>query len=278
MKNIQIVWLVILFVLFAACNNSNSNSAHNGPIILGDSSTIVTETDPQYLTNNIDDAIPRVVEQQKEEAVPEPKDTVVATVQEKPKAEAAKPQEKGLALPFETFGVLITNVEANLPKNTNWAKANAVSMTLKNGSLQGETIKTSMGTITKLQQRTQTVVMLQHTNGKDYKLAAMPSYTSEWRTVAVKNSSYTISGLDKKDIHYNNKFNAKTLSRAAQKLARNLRLSRRDEQKLLNSIKKVSRPNQAPCSIALQSVIWKISGKDANGKSVEKEVRVDIPL
>lgn len=278
MKNLQLACLGVFFVLFAACNNSNNKSAINGPIILGDSTTIVTETDSQYLTNNIDDVMPRITETSEEVAVEKPKDTVVAKAQEAPKAEAPKPQERGLALPFDAYGLLITGVDADLPRNTNWAKARAVTMALKKGALQGETIKTTEGTITKVEQRMQTVVMLQYSNGKDYKLAALPTYTSEWRTTVVKNGSYTITGLGNKDIDYHNKFSAKTLSRAAQKLARNLKLNRRDEQKLMSSIRRVSRPNQAPCSIALQSVIWKISGKDAKGKSVEKEVRIDLPL
>jgi hypothetical protein len=93
-----------------------------------------------------------------------------------------------------------------------------------------------------------------------------------------KNGQFNIKGLGKKELRYDKKFTANALKNAVQKLARSTKMSKKEEQKLLTAIRTVRSANQAPCSIALQSVVWKISGKDAKGKSLDKEVRIDINL
>jgi hypothetical protein len=268
-------------VLMNSCG-SGSAPTNRGAIVFGDSSTIVTETDPRYLSNNVED----IVAVRHEVIVDTPlaseslkKDSVEVVVPPAARKEELKDldRKKGLNAPFKGLSVFIANVEAREGKSVNWDKAKGASFTLQQGELNGKTLVIEGAGISKVMQRSQTVVVLKTENGKLLKLS-FPSSNSEWQTLRGSNGKYTISGIGKGQLKYNGKFSPNALRNATQKLARNNRMSRKEEQKLLNTIRNVRNPNQPPCSIALQSVVWKISGKDASGKSIERELRIDINL
>lgn len=270
------------FVMNAMIGCGNSSAPKNrGAIVFGDSSTIVTEKDPKFLSNNVEDFIPQ-------KAV-ENTDTVAVMKQEQvidsPKQETVKAlvtptvnTNSGLNAPFKSLEVFIEGIKARAGKNIDWNKDRGASFTLESGSLNGKTITIKGATVTKLMQRVQTALMLKAPNGKIFKLSALPSSTGEWQTLKGANGNYDIKGIAEGQLKYTAKFSPNVLRNAAQKWARNNRLNKKDEQKLLSSIRNVRSYTQAPCSIALQSVVWKISAKDASGKPIERELRLDINL
>lgn len=270
-----------LLFLQTSCGNS-SKPQNRGAIVFGDSSTIVTETDPRYLSNNVTDIVPQKLSTDTVTlpSLPsKPIDTVKPIVAQPKATEADKPVAKdGLMAPYEGFEIYINGLEARAGKKVNWGKDKGASFTLENGSINGKAIAAKVGTITKVMQRTQTVVMFKASNGKQFRLTALPSDQSNWQSLKANNGKFTIAGANTSDLKYTKKLTPNALKNAIQKWARNNRLSRKEEQKLLHSVRNIRSANQAPCSIALQSVIWKISGKDANGKVVERELRVDINL
>lgn len=275
------VFSISFLFLQTSCGNS-SKPQNRGAIVFGDSSTIVTESDPRFLSNNVTDIVPQkqtLVVDSIQKAETKDIDKAKLVVAQPKATEVAKPEAvEGLSAPFEGFEIYISGLEARAGKKVNWQNSNGASFTLESGLLQGKQIALKSGTITKVTQRVQTVVMLKTNNGKLFKLSALSSDQSAWLSLKENNGKFIVRGLNNNELKYTKKISANALRNAVQKLARSNRMSRKEEQKLLNSIRAVRSANQAPCSIALQSVIWKISGKDAKGKSVEKELRVDINL
>lgn len=270
-----------LLLLQFSCGSS-TKGPNRGAIVFGDSSTIVTETDPRYLSNNVTDIVPQkqtLPEDSTTKDAPIERDTVKPIVAQPKTPEAVKPvAADGLIAPFEAFEIYINGLEARAGKKVNWQKEKGASFTLENGSINGKVIAAKVGTITKVMQRTQTVVMFKASNGRQFRLTALPSDQSSWQSLKANNGKYTIASVNSSDLKYAKKLTPNALKNAIQKWARSNRMSRKEEQKLLQSVRNIRSANQAPCSIALQSVIWKISGKDANGKVVERELRVDINL
>lgn len=265
-----------LLVTAIGCS-TNSTPKNRGAIVFGDSSTIVTETDPRFLRDNVQDIVVQEQEQKIDsQALPEKVDTVTAVVT-KEQPEVPK-NENGLKAPFKDCAIFIANVKGLAARNINWDKDKGAAFTLEEGELNGKTLTITGIKVSKVTQRYQTAVLIKSPSGKAFKLTSFASSNSDWQTLKGKDGQYAITGLQKSQLKYNGRFTPKALRNATQKLARNSRMSRNEEKKLLNSIRNVNTPHQSPCSITLQSVVWKIFGKDAAGKIVERELRIDMNL
>jgi hypothetical protein len=279
----KLIFPTLLFysLLFWASCSTDINSQNKGAIVLGDSSLIVTELDSHYLSNNVEDIIPhKIVSDTIQQTLPSIDGAKLIAVEPKKEEELSNPiTANALSAPFKHLEVFIENIQGREGKSINWEKDRAAAFSIVEGDLEGKALSIKGGgSATKVRQRTQTVVMLKSTDGKYYQLTALPTSSGNWETLKGSKGIYNIVGLDKKHLKYNNKLSSKALRNAVQKLARSNRMSRREEQKLLNSVKNVHHANQAPCSIALQTVIWKITGKDPSGKTLERELRIDINL
>ena len=55
-------------------------------------------------------------------------------------------------------------------------------------------------------------------------------------------------------------------------------MGRRRIQEWEKSARNLRAVNQKPLYIMLRSVMWKIDGKDAQGKIFSKQIRVDVPM
>lgn len=271
-----------LSVLAISCTSSTAPK-NRGAIVFGDSATIVTEKDPQFLSNNVDDILPQrtqpVADTLKHEpaALAKP-DTQIVKV-ETPKAPVAEPVKlvngKGLEAPFKSLNIFIANVPAKPGKNVNWETAKSASLTIEDVDLNNKSITVTGAVVEKVMQRTQTVVMLKSADGKLYKLA-LPSSSGNWQSLKGNNGKYPLAGAGNNQLKYTNNFSENDMRKAVQKLARINRMNKKEEEQLLKSVRNVRTANQAPLSVALQSVVWKISAKDPKGKSMERELRVDI--
>lgn len=279
MRNtINILMLSAVF-LYAGCK-SGSAPESRGAIIFGDSSMIVTEKDPKYLTNNVQDLSPRKAEPIMSDTVKLPvvqKQDTLKTAEATPKQETSRPVKlKGLEVPFKSLNMFIPDVVARAGRNINWNTAKSASYTLEQGELNNKTITIKGATVTKIMQRYQSVVLLQAPDEELFKLPSFPVSNSEWQTLKGANGVFTISGLGNGQLKYDPAFSKNALKIATQKLARAKRMNKKDEEQLIKSIRNTHTANQAPLNIALQSVVWKITAKDAAGKMTEHELRFDI--
>ena len=268
-----------------SCKNAETHS--HGPIVLGDSSTIVTEADPQRLQDLVTDLKPNITSS-------EPKDTEETAAKTPPKGKAPDTARKaapvaakqpapaapaalngnGLKADFNIMSLLITNIAAKLSGKPDLSHANGAVYTWQSGTINGNLIKVTSN-VTKVSQRYQTVVVLKN------ELGVLPleslSNTTDWEPLKGLNNIYRIAGLDDKSLEAP-EANRSDIHAAVSKAAKRHRFSRRKVQDWEASVRNVKSVNQKPLFVTLRSVMWKIDGKDAAGKVFSKQIRIDIPL
>lgn len=268
--------------LLASCGDGKKTA--EGPIVLGDSSTIVTEEDPNQLKDLVTDLNPVIPpsEEPKEEspATAEAATTASATptttpppAQQQPAA-AALPSGQGLRAEFKDVTVVIPGLEVKQAGNKNLERANGAVYTLVNGKINGATL-TASGTITKVSQRYQSVVLMNSDVGE--LVLDQLSITSGWKEVKGNGNTFPIRGLDANSIEYYDA-DGDDIRRAVERAAKRRRLSRRKVQDLVSDVRRVRSVSQKPLHGELRSVMWKIDGKDASGRAFSKQIRVDIPM
>ncbi len=267
----------LLAILLSGCDSERSAKSH-GPILLGDSSTIVTETDPALLQDRVVDLNPVLSSDDgADTAASAPAKDTAAPAQEQPARQAAAPpapQGKGLNAAFGEVTLFIPNIETRTYGHQDLSKARGATFELTGGNLAGNQLRTGAGTVTRVTQRYQTVFAVQ--NGREQlDLESLGNYTSGWETLKGSNGTYTIAGLDPSQLEYKD-VSASAIRNAVEKVARKERMSRRETQQLLDATRHVRSVSQG--KVKLRSVSWRIEGKDARGRSFNKELRIDIPL
>lgn len=268
-----------LTTILFSCKDDNKSKNH-GAIVLNDPTTIVTETDSQYLQDFVGDIKP-VAQPAAAEQAPAPDTTAVATPPaEEPKAEEKKEEPKqatptGLTAAFNGTTIFIPDIETRTYQKQDLSRASGASYEMTKGVLNGNQIKITNGKITRVEQRYKTIVVVKN------ELGTLPleqlSEMTNWKELKGSNNTYKITGLASKDLAYD-KASRNAIRNAVSKAVRSKRMSKANEQKWMNSVKNVKSANQKPLTVALRSVMWKIDGKDSKGKSFQKQIRVDIPL
>ncbi len=278
-KRISYCALLGGFALLFSCKNGPTKN--HGPIVLGDSSSIVTETDPSKLQDLVTDLNPVIPSS-------EPRDTMATppsapkkgpdTPKKNPVTVAANPTVTltgpGLKADFNVMSLLIPNVNAKQSGNGNLSNANGVVFTFISGTLNGNLLKVTAN-VTKVSQRYQSVVVLKN------ELGMLPietlSTTTGWEALKGTSNIYRITGLDEKNLDYP-EANKNVILNAVTRAAQRHHMSRKKIQQWQNSVHNVRAANQKPLYVMLRSVIWKIDGKDAQGKIFSKQVRIDFPM
>jgi hypothetical protein len=256
---------------------------------MGDPSTIVTETDSQYLKDFVADVKPinqtssaptvdTTATTTKADTIAETKEKEVAKTENEEEPETkAEPETSGgpvLTAAFKEGTIFIKGIETRSYRKQNLQKSNEATYQLTSGKLNGKKLQMSGSTIERVAQRYQTIVVVKNSMGT-LSLTNL-DYTSPWKTLNGSNNTYTISGLEGR--LEGAKVTPATIKSAVSRAARNKRMSRANEQKWVNSVKNVRSANQRPATVALRSVMWRIDGRDAKGKSFQKQLRVDIPI
>ncbi len=270
----------ILLSVLLLCSCGENKKQAKGPIVMGDSSTIVTETDEKYLGDYVDDIELKVFPKDtfstsdtdsSSAPVAAPENQPVASTTVAP-ASAATDAKSGLKIPFKEVTVFIPGIETRTFREQDYATASGASFQLTQGELSGKKLELSGANITKVYQR-----FLVHVVAKN-ELGTLPvdalNDLSEWAPVSGKGNTYTISGLSR--AHGKN-LSAAQLRNAVTRAARSKRLSRQMIQKWERSLRKTRSVTQPPFKNVLRSVMWKIEGKDANGRPFQKQVRIDLP-
>lgn len=264
--------LLLFFVGFFSCNNAQNPNAGK-PIVLGDPSTIVTETDSQYLQDFVADI--NLIKAPQPEVVNTPAPTADTATAKPAETAPEPPKENGLTVKFKEVTVFIPDIETKTYGDQNTENANGASYEITKGELQGNELKIINGTVEKVSQRYQTVVYAKN----DLGILMLESLNDidEWRPVKGSNNVYPIKGLGKRELDYKKPSKA-AIRAAVAKAVKNARLSKAKQNKWISSLKNVSSVKQKPLHVELRSVMWKIDGKDASGKHFQKQLRIDIPI
>jgi hypothetical protein len=195
----------------------------------------------------------------------------VAAVPEQPAA------RKGLQIAFKPFTVFIPGIETRSFRQQDPANAKGVSYSLLKGKIEGNKLQVEGATVIRVVQRYQTAVVLKDRNSGNILLQSLGTYNSDWQSLKGSGGVYTLNGFAKSQLRYNAVSEA-SVRNAVHKAAKSNRLSRKEEEQLIRSVRNVRSASQAPLSVVLQSVIWKITAKDASGKTSEKEIRMDVNM
>lgn len=268
----RILLPAISIVCFLSCDSEHSTKSR-GPIVLGDSSNIVTETNVALLQDQVTDLKPVIASEQPapteapaDTAAQQPAETAPATT-------AVQPQTGyGLSVPFKEVIVFIPGISTRSYGKPDLQKAHGATYELTGGKLNGTQLRISGGQVTKVSQRTQTMLILKDGSDK-LVLESLPKQTSGWEVLSGGNNGvYSINGLEGRDLEYKLP-SGNALRNAVQQAARRDRLNRADTQEWLDAVKNLRDANQAPAAVVLRSVIWRVEGKGFN-----KELRIDVPV
>ncbi|HRO41332.1 MAG TPA: hypothetical protein PL009_00765 [Flavipsychrobacter sp.] len=270
------LYLLGVLLFFAACGDDKKSSG--GPIVLGDSSTIVTETDTKFLSDYVDDirtAAKDTLAVSNQTTEPQEESTQPAAQVENQPAEAKTPAEEpkgnGLKIAFKEVTIFIPNVETRTYRKQDLQKAHGATYQWLNGKITGNQLQISGATINKVSQRYITKVAAKTELGT-LQIDALGT-TTDWKPLKGSNNKYLITGLEKPEAK---SVTPAQIRLAVSRAARNKRMSRQNIQKWEQEVRSVRSVNQAPFHISLRSVMWKIEGKDSQGKPFQKQVRIDI--
>jgi hypothetical protein len=264
--------LILALLLTASCNRDKKQS--NGPIVLGDSTTMVTETDPQYLTDYVDDIQLRTINYDSTNPIKE--NIAAAPSDSTQQKNSTAPAGKGLEAAFKGVTIFIPGIEARSLRQQNLENASGASYQLTGGDLNGKELRISGGaTVTEVSQRYMTIVLAKTELGT-LQLDRLDNLT-DWKALSGGNNVYTISGLDANNLEYE-KATPGQIRDAVERAARNKRFSRANIRRWVHEVQNVRSVTQSPLRVVLRSVMWKVEGQDANGKPFHKQVRIDIPI
>jgi hypothetical protein len=267
--------LVCFAVLTASCSEENKS---RGPIVLGDSSTMIIEKDSTYLRDLFDDVTVKEIEVKKDTV------SLAQTQQEvdreqkpaqEPEPAQTSPLDDGLHIPFKEITVFIPDIKTRTFNRQNPAQINSVSYLLTDGKLKGNSFRISGATITRVSQRYMTTVMAKSDLGA--LVLETLNYTSKWAPIKGTNNTYAITGLEETRLDYTHASRS-AIKKAITAAARKKRLSRQATQRWEASLKNVRSVNDKPLDVYLRSIMWKIEGREDNGKAFEKQIRIDLPL
>ncbi|MGC4058725.1 MAG: hypothetical protein QM743_11490 [Chitinophagaceae bacterium] len=268
------VFIVCVSLSFGLIGCDAGNAAHNrGPIVFGDSSMIVTERDPQFLNDDISDFVPKSEEARKDSpaTTPQPVTEAAATPVPDPAV-----KEEPVAVSAKGINIFVSGLSGG-SKRIDWNKERHAGLMIAPEPLSGKSLQVQGLTDVTVKQREQTVVTIRLRNGSDVRLSLPGSYSS-WEQLKGRNGNFPISGVKDGQLRYEQKLNQNSLRNAVQKVARSHRMSKRETDDLLKSLRNVRSAGQKPLDIALQSVVWRIQGKDAGGKNIDREFRIDFSL
>ncbi len=259
-------------ILLNSCTDAEP-PRKTGPIVMGDSSTIVTETDPKYLRDMVAD-----IDIKPNTADTEPVAATTATpAKTEVKAEEPKPAtvEKGFEIDCGSYKIVLAGVGAKEYKKQNAASASGLSYALTSGNINSSKLIVT-GDVKNLavKQRYQSQLILDGSQGK-VALTDLGLFTSGWNTVKVSGNSAPVAGLN--GLQFSSVNNNK-IKNAADRALRKSKASSKTIQAWMKDIRKVNKAGDSPSEIVLNNVQWQISGTDKSGKSFTKTVRMDVPL
>lgn len=268
--------IVVLFTL-SACSPEDRGKSR-GPIVLGDTSTIVTELDSTVLQDVVADI--QVPAEQLPETPSEPaRDTAkTESAAEAPTSAPAAARSfsgDGLQVGFQELNVFFPGVGAKTYSKGDLKKARSATFELQKGKLAGGKMMLAPagGKITKVTQRYESTVGIQQGTGS-LTLDGLGKYRSGWQELNPTGGAYILSGLDQPDFH---SVSAPTFKNAVTQQARRERMSKQETRQLGDEARNYRSVKQPPARIALSSVSWRIEGQDAAGKKFSKEIRMDLP-
>lgn len=279
---IHIYGIIFIATLLSACGGSSDPTGQAPPIEMGDPSTIVTETDTQYLVDVVNDlnmvsSRPvTIASTEVDSQVAAPADSAQQVVASAVPATTSEPVAgAGLKVPFPQVKFFIPGISTKTYKEPNLETDYGASYELTEGSLVGNKITIQGVEINDVYMRYQTIIVARNKIGT-LPLESLRKLT-DWKKIKGSNGVYQIEGLEANKLQ-GIKVSNKAIRNAVSRDARRRNWSRNGIQQWLNSVRKTKNTSQKPMHIELRSVMWKVTGKDANGRPFTRQLRIDVPI
>src|SRR5690606_34770187 len=160
--------IVVFAMLSGACNNSSNPTGQAPPIKMGDATTIVTETDSQYLTDVVNDL--NMVTTRPVTIASTEKDTTTTVVDTNQRLVASTVPEapttgSGLKVAFPQVTFFVPGISTKTYKEPNLETDYGASYELTEGELAGNKITIQGAEITEVYMRYQTIIVARNKLG-----------------------------------------------------------------------------------------------------------------
>lgn len=271
----SIYFLIILFFTLLSCKE---NVVNKTPIILDDSSFIVTESDTQFLSNITEDIAP-VGKKVKSSATQISQmmaqvDSMNASKKlEQDAVEKVEVNIKGFEIHFEECNVTFENVEAHALNNSQNERAtHSVSYLLDAGSLLDTKLEISQLEDCRVEQRLFVKLAIVNKD-QTIQLNELGKNITDWQILAGKNNRFV--SVSNNSLIYD-QADGNKIRTALEKALKQKRKDKDEIKEWMTIVAKVNKPTDAPCKLIAVSSQWRIVGKKA-GKNIRKLIQFDIP-
>jgi hypothetical protein len=243
------------------------------PIVMGDTTLIVTETTDEFLDNFTEDISPtskKTTEVKITQMMEEVDSARTAQKAEVPTAATAV--LKGFTINFSECTVVFDGLSAHaLNASQDERTANSVAYVRDGGNLMGMSLQVNGLQEVKVEQRLFVKLAVRH-GDEEYILDDLGKFITNWSMLATSNNQYTSLDQAAMDFH------ALTPAKLKNALDRELRKKKRSRQEIQEWMKRIEKTksfSDEPCLLKLVAGQWRIIGK-ANGKRVQKLIQFDI--
>ncbi len=262
--------LAIAILLGLSCNEEKGPAT---PIVLGDSSTIVTESNPQYLANETNDISP--ANKKSTEGQITNMMTQIDSAQSVKKLE-----EKNTSIPLKGFQISFAECEVvfqglsahAIQSSQDERQSNSVAYVWDAGNMFEMALQVKGLDEVKVEQRTFTRLYAEQ-GAEAYGLNDLGKFISAWHTLPGKNNQFISLGNNSLQFF---PVDHQKISNAVDRELRKRKKSREDIQRWSSLLKQTNSYTDVPCKLLMVSGQWRIIGKQ-NGKRVQKLIQFDIP-
>lgn len=261
-----------LLFLLSSCE---SKLKETKPIVLGDPSTIVTESDTTYLRNFTNDISP-VAKKSSESQITKMMvqvDSLKNTKKLEEETNAHAPIN-GFTINFAECSVVYNGLYAHaLNESQDERKTNSVSYLKDAGELTD--MKFQVNNLTEIKAEERITVQLAIVQGDEqFVLQDLGKFTTQWYPLAGNQNTFISAGTN--SLQFTNVDNRKIKLALQQELTRKKK-NKAEQDKWMSLVSSTNSYSEAPCKLIIRSAQWRIVGK-VNNKRVQKLIQFDIAI
>lgn len=266
----RIIFIVVACLSLFSCQEKKQGG---NPIIMGDSTTIVTEDDTHYLRNVTEDISPTNKKSTEGKITSMMMQVDSAKSAQKLEEENSPAPLSGFTINFSECEVVFDGLSAHaIQNNQDERKANSVSYLRDGGSLNEISLQVKGLTDVKVEQRIFTRLSVED-GADEFVLNDLGKFISPWSSLAGKDIKFISLGAN--SLQFFNVDHNK-IQNALDRELRKKRKSRQEIEQWMQLIKRTNSYSDAPCKINMVSGQWRITGR-IDGKRVQKLIQFDIP-
>lgn len=261
------------FILILILSCSDEKESGKKPIVLGDPSTIVMESDSQYLKNYTEDISP-IKNNKKGNQIHKMMVQVDSLNNAKKLNETPKTaQVDGFKIEFAECSVVLGGILCHaLNISQNERTENSVSYLRDAGSFLENTLQVEGISDMRMEQRLAVKLAIE-AEGEQFILEDLGKFQTPWYPLAGKDKVFISVGpnsLQFKEV------NQQSIRNALDRELRKKKKDRKEIQVWMERIKNCNSPADAPCKLIAVSSQWRLYGKK-DGKQVRKLIQLDMP-